>query len=112
MKGKGVGKGKKASKKSNKQTEVVSSDPEDLEVDLPNYHPNQPHEAPTEVPQEPNPSAEGLVEKQQAEEPHIDTPFEELHHLMNVPAGDTEEPQNPGNHYLIPAQPPVPMANT
>ena len=40
MKGKGTGKGKKASKRSNKQIEVVSSDSEDLEVDFPNYHPN------------------------------------------------------------------------
>ena len=40
-KGKGAGKGKKASKKSNKQIEVVSSDSEDLEVDFLNYHPNQ-----------------------------------------------------------------------
>ena len=56
-KGKGAGKGKKASKKSNKQIEVVSSDSEDLEVDFPNYHPNQPHE-------EPNPPAKAPVEEQ------------------------------------------------
>ena len=74
MKGKGAGKGRKASKKSNKQIEVVSSDSEDLEVDFPSYHPNQPHKAP-------------------------------------IPAGDAEEPQNPGNHNLIPTQPPIPMAN-
>ena len=30
---------------------------------------------------------------------------------MNVLAGDIEEPQNPGNHNLIPTQPPIPMAN-
>ena len=82
MKGKGAGKGKKASKRSNKQIEVVISDSEDLEVDFPNYHPNQPHKAPTEIPQEPNPPAEALVEEQQAQEPHIDAAFEELHHLV------------------------------
>ena len=67
-KGKGAGKGKKASKKSNKQIEVVSSDSEDLEVDFQNYHPNQPHE-------EPNPPAKAPVEEQQAQEPHIDAPI-------------------------------------
>ena len=110
-KGKGAGKGKKASKKSNKQIEVVSSDSEDLEVDFPNYHPNQPHKVPTEIPQEPNPPAKAPVEEQQAQEPHVDTPIEELHHLANVPVGDKEEPQNPGNLNLIPAQPPILMAN-
>ena len=49
-KGKGAGKGKKATKKSNKAVTVVSSDSEDLEVDFPHYHPNQPHEVPTELP--------------------------------------------------------------
>ena len=34
-KGKGAGKGKKATKKSNKTVVVVSSDSEDLEVDFP-----------------------------------------------------------------------------
>ena len=43
MKDKGASKCKKASKRSNKQIEAVSSDSEDLEVDFPNYHPNQPH---------------------------------------------------------------------
>ena len=50
-KGKGAGKGKKATKKSNKTVAVVSSDSEDLEVDFSHYHPNQPHEVPTELPQ-------------------------------------------------------------
>ena len=50
-KGKGAGKGKKTTKKSNKAVTVVSSDSEDLEVDFPHYHPNQPHEVPTELPQ-------------------------------------------------------------
>ena len=66
MRGKGAGKGKKASMKSTKQIEVVSSDSEDLEVDFLNYHPNQPHEAPAEIPQEPTLPAEALVEEQQA----------------------------------------------
>ena len=43
-KGKGAGKGKKATKKSNKTVVVVTSDSEDLEVDFPHYHPNPPHE--------------------------------------------------------------------
>ena len=94
-----------------KQAEVVSSDSEDLEVDFLNYHPNQPHKAPAEIPQEPSPPAEAPVEEQQVQEPHIDTPFEELHHLVNFPAGDTEEQQNPGNHNLIPTQPPIPIVN-
>ena len=42
-KSKGAGKGKKASKKSSKPIVVVSSDSEDLEVDFPNYCPNQHH---------------------------------------------------------------------
>ena len=104
-KGKGAGKGKKASKKSNKQIEVVSSDSEDLEVDFPNYCPNQPHE-------EPNPPAEAPAEEQQVQEPHVDAPIKELHHLTNILVGDAGEPQNPGNPNLIPTQPPVLMANT
>ena len=110
-KGKGAGKGKKASKKSNKPIEVVSSDSEDLKVDFPNYHQNQPHEVPAEIHQEPNPPANAPVEEQQEQEPHIDAPIEELHHLANVLVGDAEEPQNPGNLNLIPAQPPILMAN-
>ena len=54
-KGKGAGIGKKTTKKSSKPIVVVSSDSEDLEVDFPNYHPNQPHEVPTDKPQEPDP---------------------------------------------------------
>ena len=57
-KGKGEGKGKKATKKSNKAVAVVSSDSEDLEVDFPHYPPNQPHEVPTELPQQPNQPAD------------------------------------------------------
>ena len=53
-KGEGADKGKKATKKSNKAVVVVSSDAEDLEVDFPHYHPNQPHEVPKELPQQPN----------------------------------------------------------
>ena len=82
----------------------MSADSEDLEVDFLNYNPNQPHK-------EPNPPAEAPVEEQQAQEPHVDTPIEELHHLTNVPEGDAEEPQNPSNPNLIPTQPPILMAN-
>ena len=88
MKGKGAGKGKKASKKSNKQTEVVSSDSEDLEVDFPNYRPNQPNEVPAEIPQEPSPPAEAPVEEQQVQKPHKEAPIEELHPPVNILAGD------------------------
>ena len=111
IKGKGAGKGKKAYKESNKPIEVVSSDSEDLEVDFLNYHPNQPHEVPAKIPQEPNPPAKVPVEEQQEQEPHINAPIEEPHHLANVPVGDTEEPQNPGNFNSIPTQPPTLMAN-
>ena len=64
-KGKGAGKGKKATKKSNKAVAVVSSDSEDLEVDFPHYHPNQPHEVPAELPQQPNQPADAPTEEQQ-----------------------------------------------
>ena len=89
----------------------MSSDSEDLEVDFPNYCPNQPHKTPAETPQEPNPPAEALAEGQQAQKPHIGTPFEEPCYLANVLAGDAEEPQNPGSHNLIPTQPHIPMVN-
>ena len=68
-KGKGAGKGEKASKKSSKPIVVVSSDSEDLEVDFPNYHPNQPHEVPADIPQESHPPADAPVEEQQEQEP-------------------------------------------
>ena len=110
-KGKGAGKGKKASKKLNKQIEVVSLDLEDLEVDFQSYHPNQPHEVPAEIPQEPSPPAEAPVEEQQAQKPYEEASIEKLCHTANIPAGDAEEPQNPGNLNLTPAQPPIPMAN-
>ena len=111
MKGKGAGKGKEASKKSNKQIEVVSSDSEDWEVDFPNYCSNQPHEVLAKIPQEPNPPAKAPVEEQQAQEPHVDAPTKKLHNVVNIPAWDAEEPQHPGNLNLIPTQPPILMAN-
>ena len=73
----------------------MSSDLEDLEVDFLNYHPNQHHEVPADIPQEPNPPADTQVEEQQEQEPHID---------VNIPAGDAEEQQNPGNFNPAPAQ--------
>ena len=111
MKGKGAGKGKKTPNKSNKPVIVVSLDSEDLEVDFPNCHPNQPHEVPAEIPQEPSPLEDAPVEEQQELEHLIDTPIEESHHPANDPAGDAEEPQNPGNFNSVPVQPPVLMAN-
>ena len=69
-KGKGAGKGKKTTKKSDKVVAVISSDSEDLEVDFPHYHPNQPHEVPAELPQEPNPPADAPAEEQQEEPDH------------------------------------------
>ena len=89
----------------------MRSDSEYLEVDFPNYHPNQPYEVPAEIPQEPNPPANAPVEEQQEPEHHVDAPFEGPNHPANVPAGDTEEPQDPGNFNPVPVQPPVPMAN-
>ena len=97
MIGKGAGKGKKILKKSNKPVLVVSSDSENLEVDFPNYYPNQPHEIPAEIPQEPSPPANASVEGQQEPEHLVDAPIEEPHHPTNIPAGDAEGPQNPGN---------------
>ena len=89
----------------------MSSDSEDLEVDFPNYHPNQPHEVPADIPQEPHPPANAPVEKQQEQEPHVDAPIEEPPHPANILGGDAEEPQNPGNFNPVPAQPPILMAN-
>ena len=111
MKGKGAGKSKETTKKSNKPVIVVSSDSEDLEVDFPNYHPNQLHEVPIEILQEPNPPADAPVEEQQEPEQLVGDPIEEPHHPANVPAGDAEEPQDPGNFNPLPVQPPIPMAN-
>ena len=70
----------------------MRSDSADLEVDFLNYHPNQPHEVPADIPQEPNPSADAPVEEQQEEEPLVDTPIEEPPHPANIPGGDAEEP--------------------
>ena len=61
------------------------SDSEDLEVDFPNYHPNQPHQVPADAPQEANPPANAPVEEQQEQEPHANNPIE-------APVGDAEEP--------------------
>ena len=110
-KGKGAGKGKKATKKSNKAVAVVSSDPEDLEVDFPHYHPNQPHEVPAELPQQPNSPADAPTEEQQELDHPTDDPIEEPHHPTNIPAEDIEQLQNPGNPNPLPVQPPMPMAN-
>ena len=95
---------RKPLRKSSKPIVVVSSDSEHLEVDFSNYHPNQPHQVPTNIPQEPNPPANAPVEEQQEQEQHVNDPIE-------VPVGDAEEPQNPGNLNLVPAQPPMLMAN-
>ena len=68
-KGKGAGKGKKTTKKSNIAVAVVSSDSEDLKVDFPHYHPNQPHEVPAELPQQPNQPADPPTEEQELDHP-------------------------------------------
>ena len=52
-KGKGAGKGKKATKKSNKAVVVVSSDSEDLEVDFPITIPINPMRYPKSYPTSP-----------------------------------------------------------
>ena len=64
-KGKGAGKSKSTTKKSHKAVTVVSSDSEDLEVDFQLHPPNQPHEIPVDLPQEPNPPADTPAEEQQ-----------------------------------------------
>ena len=89
----------------------MSSDSKDLEVDFPNYNPNQPHEVPTEIPQESNPPADSPVEEKQEPEHLVDAPIEEPHHPANIPVEDAREPQDPGNFNLVPAQPLIPMAN-
>ena len=89
----------------------MSSDSEDLKVDFPNYHPNQHHKVPADIPQEPNPPANAPVQEQEEQEPHVAIPIEEPPHLANIPVGDAEEPQNPGNFNPVPAQPHILMAN-
>ena len=89
----------------------MSSDSEDLEVDFPNYCLNQPHEEPTAIPQDPNPPAKSPVKEQQEQEHVIDACIEGPSHPANFPAGDVEEPQDPGNFNPVPAQPPVLMTN-
>ena len=108
-KGKGTGKGGKATKKSNIAVVVVSLDSEDLEVDFPHYHPNQSHKIPTELPQQPNPPPDAPAEEQQ----ELDHPANDLieEHPVNTPAEDVQQPQNPGNPDPLPVQPPMPMAN-
>ena len=89
----------------------MSSDSEDLEVDFPHYHPNQPHEVPAELPQQPNPPVDAPTEEQQELDHPTDDPIEEPHYPANIPAEDIEQPQNPGNPNPLPVQPPIPMAN-
>ena len=103
-KGAGKGKGKKTSMKPSKPIVVVSLDSVDLEVDFPNYHPNQPQQVPINIPQEPNPPADAPVEEQQEHEPHVNNP-------ADAPVGDAEEPQNPDNLNTVPVQPSILMAN-
>ena len=38
-------------------------------------------------------------------------PLKKPPHPANIPLGDAEEPQNPGNFNPVPAQPPILMAN-
>ena len=110
-KGKGAGKGKSTNKKLGKADAVVSSDSEDLEIDFPLHPPNQPHKIPGEQPQEPNPQADTPAEGQQEPDYPSDILFEEPHQPANIPAGDTEQPQEPNNPNPLPEQPPMPMAN-
>ena len=110
-KGKSAGKGKKATEKSNKRVAVVNSDSEDLEVDFPHYHPNQPKETPAELPGQPYPPADTPAEEQQELDHPAGNPIEEPHHPTNVPTEDAEQPQDPGNPNPLLVQPPIPMAN-
>ena len=87
----------------------MSSDLEDLEVDFPHYHPNQPHKVPAELPQQPYPPADASTEEQQ----ELDHPTDDLieEHPTNTLVEDVEQPQNPGNLDPLPVQPSMPMAN-
>ena len=66
---KGKGKGERTKKKLSKAVAVVNSD---LEVDFPLHPPNQPHDIPTEQPQEPNPPADILAEEPQEQNHPLD----------------------------------------
>ena len=90
----GKGKGKNTTKKVNKPVIVVSSDSEDLEVDFPNYNPNQLHEVPVEIPQESHSPSDAPAEEQQELDYPVGDPIEELHHPTNVPA------ENQKNHRI------------
>ena len=87
----------------------MSSDSEDLEVDFPHYHPNQPHEVPTELPQQSNLPVDAPTQEQKESDHSADNLIAE--HPANAPAEDVEQPQNPGNPNPLPVQPPIPMAN-
>ena len=78
---------------------------------FPNYQPNQPHEVPADIPQDPNPPASAPVEEQQEQEHLVDASIEEPPHPANIPVGDAEEQCNPGNFKPVPTQPPVLMRN-
>ena len=110
-KGKSADKGKKTTKKSDKAAVVVSSDSEDLEVAFPHHPPNQSHKIPTELSQKPNPPADTAAEEQQEPDHPVDILIEEPHHPAHIPAGDAEQPQEPGNPNPLPVQRPIPMAD-
>ena len=114
VKGKGTGKDKSAKKMSGKAVVVVSLDSEDLEVDFPNYLPNQPLDVPAEHPQEPNPPVNIPAEEPQEPNHPLDLLAEgpgEPQQPVNDPAEGAEEPQEPNNPNPLPQYPPIPMAN-
>ena len=92
-KGKGAGKGKETTKKSDKAAAVVSSDSEDLEVDFPYHPPNQCHEIPADLPQEPNPPADFPAEEQEPDHP-VDVLIEEPHHPATFQQGTQSNHRN------------------
>ena len=116
-KGKGTGKGKSTKKKSDKAVVVVSSDPEDLEVDFPQHPPNQPQDIPAEQPQEPNPPVDIPAEEPQGPNHPLDIPAEGPgepegpQQPVNVPAGEAEPSQETNSLNPLLEQPPIPMAN-
>ena len=99
---KGKGKGKSTKEKSSKNSCSSKLRLRRFRVDFLLHPPNQPHDIPTEQPQEPNPPADVPAKETQEPDHPLDAPVEGL--------GEPERPQQPVD---IPAgEPePVPMAN-
>ena len=82
-KSEGTGKGKSDKKKPGKTAIIISSDSEDLEVDFPQFPPNQPAHLPAEEPNQP----------------------------LDISAEGPGEPEEPNNPNPLPENQPIPMEN-